>query len=68
MLTHQGAVVKDVKFKRIAQITILFCLNKSKNTVIRKSLFPFDGAKVERLFRAEKPSNSVVAELVAVNY
>ena len=30
MLTHQGAVVKDVKFKRIAQITILFCLSMSK--------------------------------------
>ena len=29
MLTHQGAVVKDVKFKRIAQITILFCLSMS---------------------------------------
>ena len=29
MLSHQGAVVKDVKFKRIAQITILFCLSMS---------------------------------------
>ena len=35
MLTHQGAVVKDVKFKRIAQITILFCLNKPKIARIR---------------------------------
>ena len=65
MLTHQGAVVKDVKFKRIAQITILFCLNKPKNTVFRKSLFPFDGAKLRRLFVVKNTRYAVSAEPVA---
>ena len=36
----------------------------SKNTVVRKSLFPFDGAKLQHVFGPEKASNLVVEDPV----